>query len=228
MRHLSLNQDSGGSENAGLCILCHPLFRRFVILLSRRTDHSHSIFIKHQKIVLMEQTSRVHLREKKKSKAVDLSVSSQSPVNGLFASSSSLSSSLVSKSSSSSGYCSSQEPLRKRETHKKYRETKYSKEATTESTDEQESQRQRNNVAVRKSRENAKRKSSEILLKIEQFTKENAELELGVEILGKEAKLIRAMYAAHINVGHGLILAEGDLISPEDRIAVAAVKDMNK
>ena len=91
-----------------------------------------------------------------------------------------------------------------------------------------DSRRQKNNAAVRRSREKSKKHLHEVLEVIDRLTADNAKLELNAEILRKEAKLIRAMYSAHIRTGHGLILSESDLICPDDHTAAAAFKNTAK
>ena len=92
--------------------------------------------------------------------------------------------------------------------------------------DENELRRQRNNAAVRKSREKAKKHMIELETTIESMTIDNAKLERDAETLRKEVKVIRALYSAHIRTGHGLSLAEQDLVCPDDDVAVAALAQL--
>lgn len=91
-----------------------------------------------------------------------------------------------------------------------------------------EDRRLKNNAAVKRSREKAKKHLDEVFHVIDRLTADNAKLEQNAETLRKEAKLIRAMYSAHIRMGHGLILAEHDLICPDDSAAVAALSRIKK
>lgn len=62
--------------------------------------------------------------------------------------------------------------------------------------------RERNNIAVRKSREKSRAKAKETMQQVERLRKENQELETKVTILSKELSVLKDLFLAHAgNVG---------------------------
>lgn len=130
-------------------------------------------------------------------------------------------------SSSSSGYLSSQEPLlSKKEIPKTSAKTRGKESFRLPADRPYDKQREKNNEAVRRSREKAKKHLLEVQNMIAELTEQNQKLEQNADRLRKEATLIRAMYSAHIRTGHGLILSDQDLICPDDLTAAHALKQI--
>ena len=62
--------------------------------------------------------------------------------------------------------------------------------------------RQRNNEAIRKSREKAKVKASETTEKVEHFKKDNKRLEDKISVLGQEMQFLKDIFLAHAGTPH--------------------------
>lgn len=68
--------------------------------------------------------------------------------------------------------------------------------------DEYLARRERNNIAVRKSREKSRAKAKETLAQVDKLRKENEMLEQKVTILSKELSVLKDLFLAHAgNVG---------------------------
>lgn len=63
--------------------------------------------------------------------------------------------------------------------------------------DEYIARRERNNIAVRKSREKSRAKAKETLAQVEKLRKENEMLEQKVTILSKELSVLKDLFLAH-------------------------------
>lgn len=77
--------------------------------------------------------------------------------------------------------------------------------------------RERNNVAVRRSREKSRQKQKETLEKVNQLRLENQELEMRVTLLSKELSVLRDLFLEHAGVGQssGNISQNSDDITDE-------------
>lgn len=64
----------------------------------------------------------------------------------------------------------------------------------TQDDEEYSKKRERNNVAVKKSREKAKNRIQETQIRVEQLSKENEELQTKVTLLSKELNVLRALF----------------------------------
>lgn len=84
--------------------------------------------------------------------------------------------------------------------------------------------RDRNNDAVKKSREKSKAKLTNKLEDINKLTADNTRLNREVDILSKEVRLIRSMYTSHLRQAHNYVLPEDELITQED---AAKQKDLS-
>lgn len=72
------------------------------------------------------------------------------------------------------------------------------------SSDEYLARRERNNIAVRKSREKSRAKAKETLAQVDKLRKENEMLEQKVTILSKELSVLKDLFLAHAgNVAEG-------------------------
>lgn len=64
-------------------------------------------------------------------------------------------------------------------------------------TDEYQARRERNNIAVRKSREKSRAKAKETLQQVNKLRSENEMLELKVQLLTKELSVLKDLFLAH-------------------------------
>ncbi|XP_038066324.1 CCAAT/enhancer-binding protein gamma-like isoform X2 [Patiria miniata] len=64
-------------------------------------------------------------------------------------------------------------------------------------SDEYKTRRQRNNVAVRKSRDRSRKKAEETQERVQQLKEENQQLESKVMLLSKELSLLKDLFLAH-------------------------------
>lgn len=64
-------------------------------------------------------------------------------------------------------------------------------------SDEYKKRRERNNVAVRKSRDKSRQKAQETMDRVDELKKDNAHLEQKVTILSKELSLLKDLFLAH-------------------------------
>lgn len=85
-------------------------------------------------------------------------------------------------------------------------------------SDEYRRRRERNNLAVKKSRNKSKIKTIQTLERVNQLKAENDELVQKIEILSKELRLLKDLFMAHASNAHGTEITEVDLqflTSPE-------------
>ncbi|KAI1300005.1 CCAAT/enhancer-binding protein gamma [Halotydeus destructor] len=73
--------------------------------------------------------------------------------------------------------------------------------------------RERNNEAVKKSRAKSRCKLSETLESIDQLSASNEKLLREIDILTKEADIIRCIYVSHMKDAHNRIVADDELIA---------------
>ena len=71
------------------------------------------------------------------------------------------------------------------------------KKVILEDTEEYRRKRDRNNIAVKKSRERSRAKAKETLEKVEKLKKENADLEYKVQLLSKELSVLKDLFLTH-------------------------------
>jgi len=64
--------------------------------------------------------------------------------------------------------------------------------------------RNKNNDAVKKSRQKTKVKSEETMKKVSRLKKENEELEERIQLLSKELTFLKDIFLSHANRNHGL------------------------
>lgn len=64
-------------------------------------------------------------------------------------------------------------------------------------SDEYKKRRERNNIAVRKSRDKSRQKAQETMARVNELKSENAQLEQKVTILSKELSLLKDLFLAH-------------------------------
>lgn len=92
-----------------------------------------------------------------------------------------------------------------------------------EESDEYKLRRQKNNEAVKKSRQKARQKLHDTMDTISNFEALNTKLEDKIDLLSKEVKFLRSMYSSHI-MKHGLILREGEIICSADEQSKRALQ----
>ncbi|RWS29982.1 neuralized-like protein 2 [Leptotrombidium deliense] len=78
-------------------------------------------------------------------------------------------------------------------------------------SDEYRRRRERNNLAVKKSRTKSKMKTIQTLERVNQLKAENDELQQKIEILSKELRLLKDLFMAHASNAHGTEITEVDL-----------------
>lgn len=78
-------------------------------------------------------------------------------------------------------------------------------------SDEYRKKRQRNNIAVKKSRHKSKIKTIQTLERVNSLKAENEELQQKIVILSKELALLKQLFMAHAKNAHGADLNESDL-----------------
>ncbi|XP_068206785.1 CCAAT/enhancer-binding protein gamma-like [Palaemon carinicauda] len=79
-------------------------------------------------------------------------------------------------------------------------------------TEEYRKRRERNNLAVKKSRLKTKMKTQEMMDRVTQLKNENDELEENIKILTKELGILKDMFVAHAGHAHGVKLNDADLV----------------
>ncbi|RWS13173.1 CCAAT/enhancer-binding protein gamma-like protein [Dinothrombium tinctorium] len=102
------------------------------------------------------------------------------------------------------------------ETNRRY--AKVNRIVLDKDSDEYRRRRERNNLAVKKSRNKSKLKTQQTLERVKQLKDENDELQQKIEILSKELRLLKDLFMAHASNAHGTELTEVDLkylTSPE-------------
>ena len=78
-------------------------------------------------------------------------------------------------------------------------------------SDEYRRKREKNNMAVKKSRTKSKQKTMETLHRVNALKAENVELQQKIDILSKELRLLKDLFMAHANNAHGAVVTEIDL-----------------
>lgn len=81
-------------------------------------------------------------------------------------------------------------------------------------TDEYLQRRERNNIAVRKSRDKGRKKARLMMEKVHRLRSENEMLEQKVEILSKELSILKDLFLAHAGT-----VAQGECVSTEANTA---------
>lgn len=79
-------------------------------------------------------------------------------------------------------------------------------------TEEYRKRRERNNLAVKKSRMKTKMKTQQMMDRVSQLKSENDELEENIKILTKELSILKDMFVAHAGNAHGVKLNDADLV----------------
>ncbi|XP_066951545.1 CCAAT/enhancer-binding protein gamma-like [Macrobrachium rosenbergii] len=79
-------------------------------------------------------------------------------------------------------------------------------------TEEYRKRRERNNLAVKKSRLKTKMKTQQMMDRVTQLKTENDELEENIKILTKELSILKDMFVAHAGHAHGIKLNDADLV----------------
>lgn len=85
-------------------------------------------------------------------------------------------------------------------------------------SDEYRKRRERNNQAVKKSRNKSKIKTMQTLARVNELKKENEDLNQKIQILSKELTLLKELFRAHVTGAHGSDINEENLrtlFSPE-------------
>lgn len=75
--------------------------------------------------------------------------------------------------------------------------SKYKRRKLEKGSDEYQKRRERNNIAVKKSREKSRQKAKETLAQVDKLRKENESLEQKVTILSKELGVLKDLFLAH-------------------------------
>jgi CCAAT/enhancer binding protein (C/EBP) gamma len=78
---------------------------------------------------------------------------------------------------------------------------KYKRRRLEKGSDEYLKRRERNNLAVKKSREKSRQKAKETMDQVDKLRKENATLEQKVTILSKELGVLKDLFLAHAETG---------------------------
>lgn len=78
-------------------------------------------------------------------------------------------------------------------------------------SDEYRKRRERNNLAVKKSRTKSKLKSMQTMERVNLLKAENVHLKSRVDILSKELRLLKEIFVAHASNAHGTEITEFDL-----------------
>lgn len=78
-------------------------------------------------------------------------------------------------------------------------------------SDEYRKRRERNNLAVKKSRTKSKLKSIQTIERVNQLKAENQHLQQKIDILSKELRLLKEIFVAHASTAHGTEITELDL-----------------
>ena len=71
------------------------------------------------------------------------------------------------------------------------------KEKKAKTSDDYSARRERNNIAVRKSREKSRAKAKETMAQVDRLRRENETLEQKVTILSKELSVLKDLFLAH-------------------------------
>lgn len=83
---------------------------------------------------------------------------------------------------------------------------------STKNTDEYRKRRERNNLAVKKSRQKTKMKTQQMMDRVTQLKSENDQLEENIKLLTKELGFLKDMFVAHAGNAHGVKLNDSDLV----------------
>ncbi|XP_053205918.1 CCAAT/enhancer-binding protein beta-like [Panonychus citri] len=78
-------------------------------------------------------------------------------------------------------------------------------------SDEYRKKRQRNNIAVKKSRHKSKIKTMQTLQRVNALKSENDELQQKIVILSKELALLKQLFMAHAKNAHGTEINDNEL-----------------
>jgi len=71
--------------------------------------------------------------------------------------------------------------------------------------------RQKNNDAVKKSREKTRQKSKETMDKVSQLKQENEMLEERIKLLAKELSFLKDIFLAHAGSAHGIVMEDMEI-----------------
>lgn len=78
-------------------------------------------------------------------------------------------------------------------------------------SDEYRKRRERNNLAVKKSRSKTKLKTQQTVERVNQLREENEMLEAKIQILTKELSFLKDLFLAHAGAAHGQNLTDSEL-----------------
>ncbi|GBM43475.1 CCAAT/enhancer-binding protein gamma [Araneus ventricosus] len=78
-------------------------------------------------------------------------------------------------------------------------------------SDEYKKRRERNNLAVKKSRSKTKLKTQQTVERVNQLREENEMLEAKIKILTKELSFLKDLFLAHAGSAHGQNLTDAEL-----------------
>jgi len=93
----------------------------------------------------------------------------------------------------------------------KRRGSKRNMESLDKDSEEYRKRRERNNLAVKKSRTKTKQKTMETLQRVSQLRAENEMLESKIKLLTKELSFLKDLFLAHAGSAHGQNLSDVDL-----------------
>ena len=91
---------------------------------------------------------------------------------------------------------------------------------SSKESDDYRTRRQRNNEAVKKSRQRSKAKTEETVERIAKLAKLNEDMERDVDILTKEIRLLSSMYVSHMHHAHAVTVDEDKLMSTDGKVYV--------
>ncbi|GFT68442.1 hypothetical protein NPIL_314541 [Nephila pilipes] len=106
-----------------------------------------------------------------------------------------------------------------------FRKTTKSKRVHTmdKDSDEYKKRRERNNLAVKKSRSKTKLKTQQTVERVNQLREENEMLEAKIKILTKELSFLKDLFLAHAGSAHGQNLTDAELSYLKDETDVKTV-----
>ncbi|GFR23056.1 hypothetical protein TNCT_676742 [Trichonephila clavata] len=90
-------------------------------------------------------------------------------------------------------------------------------------SDEYKKRRERNNLAVKKSRSKTKLKTQQTVERVNQLREENEMLEAKIKILTKELSFLKDLFLAHAGSAHGQNLTDAELSYLKDETDHKAV-----
>ncbi|GIY06534.1 hypothetical protein CDAR_485871 [Caerostris darwini] len=92
-------------------------------------------------------------------------------------------------------------------------------------SDEYKRRRERNNLAVKKSRSKTKLKTQQTVERVNQLRQENEMLEAKIKILTKELSFLKDLFLAHAGSAHGQNLTDSELRYLKNEVDSQAVID---